>query len=163
MPARRRALKGCGLQAQSHLVTIYPDHAVRCFHHLAVANGRIQGPAAKCEVIFARALSTQVNNYGNAFGWGSRGEVKARGGRRCRCTSSTTSNKDITRNPHAPEGFRRHGAICFVAAPRRYAPISPASRRLASGPVALGTRPFVLLPRAASPTCRAQSSQNGQA
>jgi hypothetical protein len=40
--------------------------------------------------------------------------------RRCRCTSSTTSNAEIARNPHAPFGFRRRGGICGVGAPRRY-------------------------------------------
>ena len=33
--------------------------------------------------------------------------------------SSMTSNVEIARNPHAPEGLRRHGAVCCVAAPRR--------------------------------------------
>src|SRR5437667_8389688 len=37
-----------------------------------------------------------------------------------------------------------------VAAARRYAPTSPAPPRLAYGPPALATRPFVLSPRTAS-------------
>jgi hypothetical protein len=28
--------------------------------------------------------------------------------RRCQCTSLTTSNAEIARNPHAPFGFRGH-------------------------------------------------------
>ena len=32
------------------------------------------------------------------------------------CTSSTTSNAEIARNPHALLGFRRRGGICFVGA-----------------------------------------------
>jgi oxygen-dependent protoporphyrinogen oxidase len=32
--------------------------------------------------------------------------------RRCQCTSLTTSNAEIARNPHAPFGFRSHGGIC---------------------------------------------------
>ena len=35
-------------------------------------------------------------------------------------TSSTTSNAEIARNPHAPFGFRRRGGICVVGAPRRW-------------------------------------------
>ena len=35
-------------------------------------------------------------------------------------TSSTTSNADIARNPHAPFGFRRRGGIRVVGAPRRW-------------------------------------------
>ena len=31
--------------------------------------------------------------------------------RRCRCTSLTTSNAEIARNPHAPFGFRRQGHL----------------------------------------------------
>ena len=68
--------------------------------------------------------------------------------RRCQCTSLTTSNAEIARNTHAPFGFRRHGGICGVGAPRRCASTSPASRRLASAPVALGTRPLPILGRA---------------
>ena len=35
--------------------------------------------------------------------------------RRCRCTSLTTSNAEIARNPHAPFGFRRRGASAALA------------------------------------------------
>src|SRR6266545_3511745 len=42
------------------------------------------------------------------------------------------------------------GAVCFVASARRCAPTSPAPPRLASGPPALATRPFVLSPRTAN-------------
>ena len=71
-------------------------------------------------------------------------------------TSSTTSNEEIARNPYAPVGFRRRRSICCVGAPRRCL-ASPSSREcnskscaaLASAPAALGTRPTVLLPRAA--------------
>ncbi len=73
---------------------------------------------------------------------------QAQGARRSRCgTSSTTSNEEIARNPYAPKGFRRRRGICCVGAPQRCT-TSPASRRLASAPAALGTRPAVLLPRA---------------
>src|SRR5438093_3612041 len=45
---------------------------------------------------------------------------------------------------------RRHTSVwVFVAAARRYAPTSPAPPRLAYGPPALATRPFVLSPRTA--------------
>ena len=75
---------------------------------------------------------------------------RAQGARRRRCqrTSLTTSNAEIARNPHAPFGFRRHGGICGVGAPRRCTPTSPALRRLASAPAALGTRPLLILGRA---------------
>ena len=71
-------------------------------------------------------------------------------------TSSTTSNAEIAGNPYAPRGFRRLRSICSVGAPHR-CPASPSSRErnskscaaLASAPAALGTRPIVLLPRAA--------------
>jgi hypothetical protein len=68
--------------------------------------------------------------------------------RRCPCTSLTTSNAEIARNPHAPFGFRRRWGICGVGAPRRCTETSPASRRLASAPAALGTRPLLILGRA---------------
>src|SRR5881296_3868925 len=46
---------------------------------------------------------------------------------------------------------RRHTSVwVFVAAARRYAPTSPAPPRLAYGPPALATRPFVLSPRTAT-------------
>src|SRR6185295_18691173 len=71
-----------------------------------------------------------------------------RGARRRRCgTSATTSNDELARNPHAPFGFRRRAGICGVAAPRQ-CPALPASRRLASAGVALGTRPMLLLGQA---------------
>jgi len=34
--------------------------------------------------------------------------------------SLTTSNEAWGRNPHAPEGFGRRGAVCIVPAPRRW-------------------------------------------
>jgi hypothetical protein len=71
--------------------------------------------------------------------------------RRCRGTSLTTSNAEIARNPHAPYGFRRRGGICGVGAPRRCTPTSPASRRLAYAPAALGTRYLLILGQAPSP------------
>src|SRR3989338_6113833 len=67
---------------------------------------------------------------------------------RCPCASATTSNAELTRNPHAPCGFRRRTGICGVAAPRQCAPALPASRRLASAGAALGTRPMLLLGQA---------------
>ena len=75
---------------------------------------------------------------------------RAQGSKRweCRCTLLTTSNAEIARSTHAPFGFRRHGGICGVGAPRRCTSTSPASRRLASAPVALGTRPLPILGRA---------------
>ena len=62
--------------------------------------------------------------------------------------SSTTSNEEIARNPHAPFGFRRRAGICGVAAPRQCALALPASRRLASAGTARGTRPMLLLGQA---------------
>src|SRR5207244_6960039 len=58
---------------------------------------------------------------------------------------------------HAPFGLRRRGAVCFVAAARRCAPTSPAPPRLAYGPPALATRPFVLSPRTAKPRADGES------
>ncbi len=69
--------------------------------------------------------------------WGSRAEVKARGGVDARA-SSTTSNEEIGRDPHRPEGLRRHGPVFVVAAPRRWR-TSPSSGRLESGAMALAT------------------------
>jgi ketosteroid isomerase-like protein len=54
--------------------------------------------------------------------------------------SPTTSDAGSARNPHAPFGFRRRGAVCVVAAPRRCAAPDrvadashPAPRRLERG------------------------------
>src|SRR5438552_10812389 len=58
---------------------------------------------------------------------------------------------------HAPSGLRRRGTVCFVAAARRCAPTSPAPPRLAYGPPALATRPFVLSPRTAKPRADGES------
>jgi len=55
--------------------------------------------------------------------WGSRAEVKARGGVDARA-SSTTSNEEIGRDPHRPKGLRRHGPVFVVDAPRRWRDIA---------------------------------------
>jgi hypothetical protein len=89
----------------------------------------------------ARSLSEY---YEGSRARGLRGKIEARGGSRCRGASSTTSNEEIARNPRAPKGFRRRGAICSVAAPRRCSSASPAAHRLPSGPTTLGTRPLVI-------------------
>ena len=47
---------------------------------------------------------------------------------RCRCASATTCDAVCGRNPHAPFGLRRRGAICRVAPPRRCAGASPRRR-----------------------------------
>ena len=49
-------------------------------------------------------------------------------------------NRVVTNSRGSPEGFRRRGAVCIVAAPRRCL-ASTSSRRLASDPAALATRP----------------------
>ena len=49
-----------------------------------------------------------------------------------------------------PERARRRGGICFVAAPRRCTPTSPASRRLASAHPALEPKCQLILARALS-------------
>ena len=69
--------------------------------------------------------------------------------------------RDRPQDP-APFGFRRRRGICFVRAPRRCAMTSPASRRLASTPAALGTRPIVLSPRAARLRPHHNSSNPGR-
>jgi len=71
--------------------------------------------------------------------WGLRGADKERGGVDGD-PSATTSDAVSARNPHAPAGFGRRGAVCVVAAPRRWIPVA-SSRRLASGSEALRTRP----------------------
>jgi hypothetical protein len=96
---------------------------------------------------WARSLS---ENSKGSRAWGLHGERKARGGgdvhahRRRRATQRSSSN------PHAPFGFRLGRGICFVGAPRRCAPTSPASRRLASTPSKPGTRPLPILGQAPS-------------
>src|SRR5207247_393727 len=71
--------------------------------------------------------------------WGLRGADKERGGADG-VPSATTSDAVSARNPHAPGGVGRRRAVCVVAAPPRWLPIA-SSRRLASGPTALRTRP----------------------
>ena len=72
-------------------------------------------------------------------------------------SSSTTSNAEFARNPHAAEPLAQIPAGCGGAGPSAALPLlddahtSPASRRLASGPAALATRLLVVSPRAASP------------
>ena len=94
-----------------------------------------------------RTRSLPENSKGSRA-WGLHGERKARGGgdvhvnRRRRATQRSSSN------PHAPFGFRLGRGICFVGAPRRCAPTSPASRRLASAPSKPGTRPLPILGQA---------------
>src|SRR5580765_6270293 len=73
-------------------------------------------------------------------------EGKARGGGDAD-PSSTTSNAATGRNDPVPSGFGRRGAVCFVAAPRRWIRIA-SSRRLASGPTASRTRPLIFLEQA---------------
>src|SRR6266852_3245671 len=56
--------------------------------------------------------------------------------------SPTTSDAAYVRNPHAPGGFRRRGAVCFVAAPRRCAaPDFVAAPRIRPRGVRNATRP----------------------
>ena len=62
-------------------------------------------------------------------------------------TSSTTSNAEIARNPHAPEGFRAARGASASLALLDDATTSPA-RRLASAPAAPGTRPLLILGQA---------------
>ena len=52
--------------------------------------------------------------------------------------SSTTSNEEMGRDPHRPEGLRRHDPSFVVAAPRRWR-TSPSPWRLESGAMALAT------------------------
>ncbi len=56
--------------------------------------------------------------------------------------------------PMRPSGSGGAGGICSVGAPRRCTETSPASRRLASAPAALGTRPLLILGRAPRDTMR---------
>jgi hypothetical protein len=63
-------------------------------------------------------------------------------------TSLTTSNAEIARNTRRPKGFGDAGASAVLALLDDIS-VSPASRRLASAPVSLETRPIVLSPRAA--------------
>src|SRR5258705_8470886 len=80
---------------------------------------------------------------------------KARGGGDA-IPSATTSNAAYGRNDPVPSGFGRRGAICFVAAPRRWIRIA-SSRRLAYGPTASRTRPLIFpgqAPSVAPPTLR---------
>jgi hypothetical protein len=64
--------------------------------------------------------------------------------KRCRCTSWTTSNAEIARQPPCALRVPAARGICGVGAPRRCTETSPASRRLASAPAALGTRPLLI-------------------
>ena len=58
-----------------------------------------------------------------------------------------------------PEGARRRVGICFVAAPRRCTPTSPASRRLASAHPALAPKCQLILARALRNTKAADCCQ----
>ena len=108
----------------------------------AMCNARVALQTGK-----PRSLS---ENSKGSRAWGLHGERKARGGgdvfahRRRRATQRSSCN------PHAPFGFRLGRGICFVGAPRRCAPTSPASRRLASAPSKPGTRPLPILGQAPS-------------
>src|SRR5882762_12044688 len=64
--------------------------------------------------------------------------------------SATTSNAAYGRNDPVPSGFGRRGAVCFVAAPRRWIRIA-SSRRLAYDPTASRTRPLIFLGQAPRP------------
>src|SRR6266481_8400686 len=75
---------------------------------------------------------------------------KARGGGDAD-PSATTSNAAYGRNDPVPSGFGRRGAVCFVAAPRRWIRIA-SSRRLAYGPTASRTRPLIFPGQAPSPS-----------
>ena len=105
--------------------------------------------------------------------------VRLQGARRSRCGVIVDDEQRRRRaeTPCRPSGCGRHGAICGVlarlcraglrsrataspleATPRR-CPASPASWRLASGPMAPATRPSRLLPRAA----RSLAKRSGRA
>ena len=95
----------------------------------------------------ARSLS---ENSKGSRAWGLRGERKARGGGDVHAHRRRRATQRSSCNPHAPFGFRLGRGICFVGAPRRCAPTSPASRRLASAPSKPGTRPLPILGQAPS-------------
>ena len=71
--------------------------------------------------------------------------------RRCRCTSLTTSNAAIAAQPPCALWVPAARAQMQGGAPRRCTETSPASRRLASAPAALGTRPLLIIGQAPSP------------
>ncbi len=70
--------------------------------------------------------------------------------RAMRCHRGRAATKQMAPNPLRPNGLPRHGPACRVVAPRRCAKASTASRRLASGAVALATRPTGVFQQPAS-------------
>jgi len=75
----------------------------------------------------------------SVVGLGSGTYGRGQGGTTTRCWRHRggVSTPPFARNSHFPEGLRRQGRICRVAAPRRCAVASPAARRLASAPLAV--------------------------
>ncbi len=94
-----------------------------------------------------RPRSLSENSKGSRA-WGLHGERKARGGGDVDAHRLRRATQRSSCNPHAPFGFWLERGICFVGAPRRCAPTSPASRRLASAPSKPGTRPLPILGQA---------------
>jgi hypothetical protein len=67
--------------------------------------------------IGCRSLS---ENSEGSRAWGFRGEIKARGGGDGSAHRRRRATQISPRNPHAPFGLRRRGAVCCVAAPRQW-------------------------------------------
>ncbi len=65
----------------------------------------------------AGRLSASFHKYDDVCRRVLRGEVKERGGGDAG-TSAATSDAEIARNPHQPEGWQRHAIDFFVAPPR---------------------------------------------
>ncbi len=62
-----------------------------------------EGPAS----VLSSTFSASFHRYGNVRGWGLRGEIKEQG--EGDAGTSTTSDTEVARNPHQPEGWRRDG------------------------------------------------------
>ena len=87
--------------------------------------------------------SVSSQEYHDVCRWGLGGEIKERG-KGDAGTSATTSDAEITRNPHQPEGWRRDGIDLFVAPPPRCHDIASSSLRELNA-VALTTNVMVFL------------------
>jgi len=74
-----------------------------------------------------------------------RGEIKERGGGDAG-TSATTSDAEVARYPHQPEGWRLDGVDFFVAPPPRCTDIASSSLRELDA-VALATNVMIFLGR----------------
>jgi len=142
---RRFLPSGCSPRRQQRSVAEGSPPGEPIGHALVVVRHKRRRRAVTYCQVRLRALRGPAGAPSAVRRWGSRAEVKVRGGVDARA-SSTTSNEEIGRDPRRPKGLRRHGPAFVVAAPRRWSDIAVVAAPRIRGHVARNGRRWGLRP-----------------